>query len=50
MSADNTVISLVRALNDELALEISNPKTSAETVPTTAVDTVTRFRVSLVVW
>jgi hypothetical protein len=37
-------------MNELLALEISNPSTSAETVATTAIDTETRLFVSSVRW
>jgi hypothetical protein len=47
ISADNRVTSAFRVENELLALEISSPSTSADTVPTTAVETETTVFVSL---
>lgn len=48
--ADSAVTCPPSRVNDVLALEISSPSTSAETVATTTVDTDTRFFVSSVKW
>ena len=48
MSAERAVTSSLRAINEVLAFEISSPSTSAEIVPTIAIDTETRLLVSSV--
>jgi hypothetical protein len=50
MSADICVTSRDRVANALLAVEISNPSTSAESVPSTPIDTVTTLFVSLLRW
>src|SRR2546423_4447523 len=50
MSAESVVTSPLRAMNEVLAFEISSPNTSAEIVPTTAIETETRLFVSSFNW
>src|ERR1041385_753410 len=50
MSADRVVTSPLRAMKEVLAFEIRRPRTSAEIVPTTAIETETRLFVSSVRW
>lgn len=50
MSAESVVTSPLRAMNEVLAFEISSPSTSAEIVPTTAIETETRLFVSSFRW
>src|SRR5207248_7852119 len=50
MSAESIVTSPLRAMNEVLAFEISSPSTSAEIVPTTAIETETRLFVSSFNW
>src|SRR3954454_8911193 len=46
MSAESDLTSPLRVMNEVLAFEISNPSTSAEIVPTTAMEDVTKLLVS----